>query len=252
VFLSGCLHRTLLTGLDESEAREVAVALYKGNVRSRVVKEARGKNQENTSWQVDVQGGDRTQVEAWRILLENGLPRFREEGIGDVYKNSQLIPTASEERAKFLLALSGELSRSLKAIPGVVDARVHVVIPDTTVLRDPNDKPHATASVLMKYWSTYSEPPKDQVARLVANGVEGLQEKDISIMTAKLTPPQRDGLDDLSKSVAPTVGLAIDYVFWWGSILGIIIIGWMALNFAPGLIRWGRTQFLALRESLVD
>ena len=249
--LAGCLKRTLFTGIAESEAREVVIALYKGNVGASVIKEPRARGQEEDRWQVDVQGGERTRVEAWRILQENGLPRHKESGIEDVYKNSQIIPTATEERARFLLAISGELSRSLKTIPGVVDARVHIAIPDSSVLRDPSEKPRPTASVLIKYWSGYPEPQTSPIAKLLANGVEGLQEKDISVMIARLQPMRRDEVDDLRKSISPTVGLIVDYAYWGGSILGAIALGWIALAFAPGIIRWLRTQAATLKESFL-
>jgi type III secretion protein J len=247
LFLSqtACLKRTLVTGLSETEAREIAVALYNGHVRSNVLREPKERGQDKEKWQVDVEGGDRTQVEAWRILQENGLPRHAEEGIEEVYKNGQLIPTATEERAKFLLALSGELSRSLKTIPGVVDARVHVVVPDTTVLRDPADKTHASASVLLKYWATYAEPSQDKVKELIANGVEGLDARNISIMMAKVQPPER-GIGDMTKLI-PTPSLVVDYIYRVGSIAGACFLFWLAFTIAPGVVHWVRTQINLFR-----
>jgi type III secretion protein J len=249
--LTGCLHRTLLTDLSEEEAREAVVALYKGRVRASVSKAHNARGQDDGSWTVEVVGGDRTRVEAWRILQENGLPRHREAGIEEVYRNSQLIPTASEERARFLLALSGELCRSLKTLPGVVDARVHVVAPDYAALRDPNEKPRPSASVLLKYWAGYAEPSQQQIRKLVANGVEGLQEDRISVMISKLEPAPRDNRNDLANSVAPTIGLVVDYAFWGGGILAGILLACALLNYLPSMIRWVRTQLAYVRESLV-
>jgi type III secretion protein J len=252
LLLSGCLRRTLVTGLSEVEAQEVAVALYKGDLRASVSKQPKSRGQAEEKWQVEIDGGNRTQVEAWRILQENGLPRHRDSGVEEVYKTGQVIPTASEERAKFLFAQSGELGRTLKTIPGVVDARVHVVIPDPSALRDPTDKPHPTASVLLKYWANYAEPQREQVARLVANGVEGLDEKNISVMVTKLQQPTRNQVEELRKAVTPTVSLIVDYVCYIAGIVGVFVGIWLLFGLAPGWIRWAKTQFALLKESLAE
>jgi type III secretion protein J len=252
LFLSGCLRRTLATGLSEVEAQEVAVALYKGDLRASIAKQPKTRSQDEEKWQVEIDGGNRSQVEAWRILQENGLPRHRDSGVEEVYKNSQLIPTASEERAKFLLAVSGELGRTLKTIPGVVDARVHVVIPDPSALRDPNDKTHPTASVLMKYWANYAPPQQDQVTKLVANGVEGLDEKNISVMITKLQQPSRNQVEELRKAVTPTVSFIVDYVSYIAEIVGAFVGIWLIFGLAPGWVRWAKTQFALLKESLAE
>ena len=252
LFLSGCLHRTLVTGLSEVEAEEVAVALYKGDLRASVAKQPKIRSQDQEKWQVEIDGGNRSQVEAWRILQENGLPRHRDTGVEEVYQTGQLIPTASEERARFLLAVSGELGRTLKTIPGVVDARVHVVIPDPSALRDPNDKTHPTASVLMKYWANYAEPPRDQVTKLVANGVEGLDDKNISVMLTKLQQPSRDQVEELRKAVTPTVSFVVDYVAYIAEIVGAFVGIWLFFGLAPGWVRWAKTQFALLKESLAE
>jgi type III secretion protein J len=247
LFLTGCLKRTLVTDISESEAREVAVALYQGDVRTHVVKQPKTRGQDDNKFQVDIDGGDRTQVEAWRILQENGLPRHAEAGIQEVYKDSQLVPTASEERAKLLLALSGELSRSLKTIPGVVDARVHVALPDPSVLRVADDKPHATASVLLTYWSNYPEPKEDKVRELIANGVEGLDRNNISLYAEKLQPPSHQPMEDFTNAVRPTVGLVLDYAYLGATILSVIIAIRIGFGIAPGIVRWFRTQVSLVR-----
>ena len=54
--------------------------------------------------------------------------------------------------AKTMQAITGELARTLKSIDGILDARVHVVIPEESVLRTKEDeKPETTAAVWVKY-----------------------------------------------------------------------------------------------------
>jgi type III secretion protein J len=250
LLLQGCLRRTLLTELSETEAREVAVALYKGNVHSLVSKQPKGRGQDEQKWQVDVQGGDRTLVEAWRIMEENGLPRHREAGVEEVYKNGQLIATASEERAKFLLAMSGELSRSLKTIPGVVDARVHVAIPDANALVDPKDKPKPKASVVLKYWSSYQKPDEAELKAFLSKAVEGLEDTNIKVYYAKLETPHRDAGEDVQSLVKPTVGLALDYISWCGMAFLILFAVWATFNWVPDWLVQLRRGFDSLKYKL--
>jgi type III secretion protein J len=206
------MRRTVLAGLSETESREVAVALDKGGVRSFVSKDPKGRGQTvEETWSVEIHGSDRTQVEAWRILQEHNLPRPREAGIADVYKDGQLIPTASEERAKFALAMSGELGRSLKSVPGIADARVHVVIPDPSALRDPATKPHPTASVLVKYTTSERPLSKESVANLVSKGIEGLETSNVEVEFVRLPIVAPDPRRDL-QGMLPSPGLFLDYV----------------------------------------
>ena len=46
------------------------------------------------------------------------------------FAQASLVPTATEERVRAAQALSGELSRSLERLEGVLDARVHLSLPD--------------------------------------------------------------------------------------------------------------------------
>ena len=246
LLLTGCLKRTLVTGISETEGREIAVALYNGHIQSDVAKEAKAKGaqQQEGTWQVDIRGGDRTQLEAWRVLQENGLPRHTESGIEEVYRNSQLIPTATEERARFVLALSGELSRSLKTLPGVIDARVHVALPDPSVLRDPADKTHATASVLIKYRKGAQQTDEKaraeqdlQVKQLVANAVEGLAAANISILPTTLKEPDTN-LASGGAALMPTLGFFVDHLLLLVQVLLVLLL----VSKLGAIVEWFKAQ----------
>src|ERR1700736_3390397 len=88
---------------------------------------------------------------AWRVLEENGLPRQKDMGLEDVFSGSGMIPTATEEKARLLVGVSGEINRALKSVDGVVDAHVLVVLPESSPLLDKSDRVPPTASVLIKY-----------------------------------------------------------------------------------------------------
>ena len=70
----------------------------------------------------------------------------------DVFKESGLIPTSAEERAKSMAALEGEIERQIKLIEGVLDVQVQIVQPEESALRtNQNQIPPTTASVAVKY-----------------------------------------------------------------------------------------------------
>ena len=48
--------------------------------------------------------------DAWRILTDNHLPRHKDNGYAEVFATAGLIPTASEEKAKMMQAIEGEIS----------------------------------------------------------------------------------------------------------------------------------------------
>lgn len=194
ISLCGCLSRDLQTGLDEQEAQEICVVLNQNGLDARTSREKAEQNAP-PKWSVSVRGGDENLVLAWRILKENGLPRQKVKGFDEVYATTGMIPTASEEKAKLLLALSGELTRTLKSVAGVVDARVQVVLPENSPLLDKSQWSQTTASVLVKH--RWARPPlsEDEVKRLVARGVEGLQPENVGVVFKRVQPvttPARD------------------------------------------------------------
>lgn len=183
--LSGCLKQEIQTGLSEQEAQEIIVLLKEHGLDA--LKQPSGSEKERT-WAVYVKGGDQNLVDAWRILQENGLPRAKERGLEQVFSNSGMIPTASEEKARLITGLGGEIGKTLKSVAGVVDARVHVVLPENSPLLDRSQWSPTTASVLIKFQG--NEPPLKEadIRSLVARGVEGLQPENVAIVLKKVVP----------------------------------------------------------------
>ena len=85
------------------------------------------------------------------LLRSLGLPRDRRHGFAEVYGQPSLIPTPSEERARYLEALGGEIERTLETADGVVSARVHLVLEETDPLAvEAKPRTAARAAVLLK------------------------------------------------------------------------------------------------------
>jgi type III secretion protein J len=190
LLLTACLKQELQTGLTEAEAQEIIVVLKDHGLEATRQMASSG-DQSPPTWTVSVKGGSQNLFLAWKILQESGLPREKATGLKDVFSNSSLIPTASEEKARLIVGLSGEIRQTLQSLNGVVDARVHVVLPDNSPLLEKSEWKPATASVLVKYQGNQLPLQPEEVKNLVANGVEGLQASNVAVVFKKVeaTPP---------------------------------------------------------------
>jgi len=196
VLLSGCA-RQIDTGLSEQEAQEIVVTLRESGIDAYAEANMVGKKDNSTAWEVKMRGGSDTEKEAWKVLHDHGLPREKVKGLDEAFSNAGMIPTASEEKARLLVGLEGDLTRTLRSTPGVVDARVHVVLPDNTTLIDKKDQSPTTASVLVRYRSEQPPLSDEEIRGIVAMGVEGLAEDKVRVVQKKTLekplPPQMLG-----------------------------------------------------------
>jgi type III secretion protein J len=169
---------TLQHGLEEGSANQIVTTLEKSGISaSKVVDPA----SDPPSFTIEVASSEVTS--ALDILRAQGLPREDHGSFGKVYGKPSLIPTRTEEQARFLEAMTGELERTLEIIDGVVDARVHLVLEQ----RDPlaaNETPQiaASAAVLMKVHTGAAPIAIADVRTLVAGSVAGLLPERVSVV----------------------------------------------------------------------
>jgi type III secretory pathway lipoprotein EscJ len=95
-------------GLDETAANEVLTALERGGIEA-----CKARDEVNSEAFV-ISVPKVHAVRALQILQSLGLPRGRRAGFGEVYKQASLVPTPTEERARYLEALAGEIERTLQ------------------------------------------------------------------------------------------------------------------------------------------
>ena len=121
------------------------------------------------------------------------------------------IPTKTEERAKYQMALSGELVNTLKRIQGVVDARVHLVIPEEKILQRPGQvQPKPSASVLIMHRArTRMLITIQQIKNLVSGSLEGLNATRVNVVIVrqKMVGTSTGTTDSASDSSTPTTGI---------------------------------------------
>lgn len=181
---TGCQRLELYHNLQEIEVNEILVVLQENGISALKEKEITGQD---VSWKISVKESDAAR--ARQILINSNLPRNRELGLSGVYKEKGLIPTPDEQKARFLLALKGEIINSLHKIPGVVDVDVVLNVPTENEFSgmDPVKK-RPTASVIIR---TRNEELVSQtvtegkIQRFVANTVPNLDPNDVVVIISR-------------------------------------------------------------------
>ena len=169
--LAGC-KVALYSNLKEQEANEIVAALSAEGIGAAKTK------LEGSNWQVEVEEDRLSQ--ALDVLRVQGLPAERYASMGEVFQKQGLVSTPSEERMRYIYAMSQELSQTLRNVDGVVSARVHVVIPANDPLSE-KIRP-SSAAVFIKH-----RPDVDlrllapAVKDMVAHSIEGLTHDQVSL-----------------------------------------------------------------------
>lgn len=175
LLLVGCSNE-LLHGLDERGANEVVAALERGGIAA-----DKASDDRPGQWKVSVPRAAGGRAAA--LLEERSLPRKGGKGLGEAFAEAGLLPSPGAERARLAAATAVELERALEALPHVAAARVLLALPESDPLRGDGSRPRASASVVMR---TRGAPPltSDEIKRLVARGVDGLQAADVNVVMA--------------------------------------------------------------------
>ena len=183
VLFAGCEEETTLhSGLEERQANLVMAALLDSGI---ICHKSPG---EEGTWNVTVV--ESRFAEAVNLLEKVGLPRLPHKGIGEVFKKTGMISSPSEERIRFMDALAQDLAKTISGIEGVVDARVHVVLPEN----DPFARhvlPSSAAVAIRSRWDADLTDIVPSVKGLVKNAIEGLQYEKIMVTVFRDAPPKK-------------------------------------------------------------
>ncbi len=211
LFLAACSSQDVYGNLSEAQANELIAALSDAGISS-------DKKSNEGKWAVGVSQGDFAKaVEALRAA---GLPREEHDTLGKVFKKEGFTSSALEERARLNYGLSQELEKTISQIDGVVQARVHLTMPETDRMSR-ETKPSA-ASVFVKYRSGFDvRSHTGEIKSLVTNSIEGLTYEKVSVF---MVP---------AKAVAPVK--ANSYGVDWSMIARILAaLGGLAVLFIAG------------------
>jgi len=188
----GACSTNILHGIDERAANDAARALERAGIGAEKVGEEGAAAGAAARFTLRVARADGAR--ALDLLRALGLPREPRHGFSETYGQPSLIPTASEERARYVDALAGEIERTLETVDGVVSARVHLVLEEDDPLA-PDAKPRATARAAVLLATRPGRTPlaREDVQRLVAGSVSGLDASAVAVVvTAAPATPDDD------------------------------------------------------------
>jgi len=215
LLLAGC-KTELYAALPEQEANEMIALLMQRNIVAEKV--------------VSKDGTDTIMVDKERFadavttLRDAGFPRKSFESMGDIFKGGGLVASPMQERARFLYALSQELSGTISQIDGVLSARVSVVLPEDDIL-DRSPTP-SSASVFVRF-DTASRVDKlvPQIKMLVADSVQGLSYDKVSVVLVPAIRPVLPPLEPVGNGIGTQVLAAL------AGAVGVIAFGLCAFLF---------------------
>ncbi len=124
-------------------------------------------------------GGTTIRVPAERVhdirlaLMSSGTPMAG--GVGfEIFDRQGLGATEQSQRVSFQRALQGELARTIGALDGVQQARVHLVLSESTLFRRDRQEARASVSLKLEPGNVLQSAQIFGIQRLVAAAVPGL------------------------------------------------------------------------------
>ncbi len=124
------------------------------------------------------------QVHKTRLTLATmGLPSSGVVGFESMGSNG-IWSTDFERKVQYVRALSGELTRTIQALSGVEEARVHIVLPEQSVFV--SQRKPATAAVLVKtkLGQELAFGSVRGIVNLVSRSIEGLSPENVTVIDA--------------------------------------------------------------------
>ncbi|WP_184717856.1 type III secretion inner membrane ring lipoprotein SctJ [Caulobacter sp.] len=179
LLMAGCAEKELYGGLTEREANEMVAVLQSAGVG------ASKASKDGKLWSLRTESGDFPRAVA--VLHDQGYPRDKFESLGEVFKKEGFVSSPMEQRARLMYGLSQELSQTVSSIDGVVQARVHIAVPEADPLAD-EPKP-SSASVFIRH-----NPDVDlssqvgSIKALVTNSIEGLPYDRVTVVMFPARP----------------------------------------------------------------
>ena len=181
ILLAGCDKEVALhSQLEERQANLVMAALLDGGISCHKTPGDEGM------WNVMIP--EPRFAEAANLLEQKGLPRRAYQGVAEVFKKTGMVSSPSEERIRFMDALAQDLSRTISGIDGVVDARVHVVLPENDPFAK-NTLPSSAAVAIRSRWNADITDLVPSIKNLVKNSIEGLKYEKIAVTVFRDSPP---------------------------------------------------------------
>jgi type III secretion protein J len=219
--MAGC-DEQIIHDLSERDANRIMSHLSASHLEADKVPQADGR------WAISVARAD--MVPALRHLDAQRLLISRDSAALSSSRGS-IVPSREEQWFRYERSVSLSIEESIKALPGVLDARVHVNIPDQDPLFGSRENKKGSGSVLVVVDDRFKSS-EDDIAALVG-GAAGLSRDVVRVLrsssegvnlppVSRQDPPSGDASSVLLKAFS-----------WWPHVIGsIALMGSLLLGFA--------------------
>lgn len=220
--LAACGQEELYGDLTERDANEMAAVLKSQGIDA-------AKSKDGDTWVLKADGGQFSRAVA--VLHDRGYPRENFASMGEVFEKEGFVSSPMEQRMRMMFALQQELGQTISSIDGVVQARVHIAVPESDPLAE--DKAPSSASVFIKHRPDYDiSAQTGSIKALVVNSIEGLPYDKVTVVAF----PAGDVLAEPARPAYTQLSLPIGAL-----ILGAAGLGVYGLYRRPKLRKDGRT-----------
>ncbi|MFY9494234.1 MAG: flagellar basal-body MS-ring/collar protein FliF [Limnochordia bacterium] len=183
--LSRPQYQILFSGLSTDDAGAVVAALQDRGVQYQLA--------DNGSTVLVPQ----EQVDETRIALATaGMPTGGVVGF-EIFNTTRLGETEADRQLRFQWALQGELTRTIRQINEVADARVHIVLPRRSLFISESQAASASVLLHLRPGAQLSRNQVRAIANLVSSSVEGLTPENVTIVDTRgtvLSSPAVNGM----------------------------------------------------------
>lgn len=179
MILCGCGKADLLSNISEQEANDILSTLQQANLP------ATKKAGAESTWTIVINDTNNFS-RAVELLKSKGFPRVNFDNMGKVFQKSGLVSSPLEERARLMHAMAETISETLSAIPGVLTARVHVVLPENDPYAEGNVPASAAVFITYRAESNVEESIRE-IKYLVTNSIQGLSYDRVSVALFPVT-----------------------------------------------------------------
>ncbi|MFH1577021.1 MAG: flagellar basal-body MS-ring/collar protein FliF [Candidatus Margulisiibacteriota bacterium] len=114
-------------------------------------------------------------------LAEKNLPAGGVVG-WEIFDEARLGATDFDRRIQLIRAISGELSRTIRRIQAVEDARVQIVMPETRLFAETAAPVTASVMLRLRPGATLDMAKVNGIIHLVASSVENLQTENVTVV----------------------------------------------------------------------
>ncbi|MFH1844475.1 MAG: flagellar basal-body MS-ring/collar protein FliF [bacterium] len=124
------------------------------------------------------------QSEVYRLRVElagKGIPASGVVGF-EIFDGKQYGLTEFLQNVNFKRALEGELTKSIESLAGITSARVHLVLPKSSIFKQLQTEPTASVVVGLGRAARLSESQINGIQSLVSGSVEGLQLTNVTVI----------------------------------------------------------------------